>query len=428
MLVKDVDKIIYYYLVPLLRVKKTEVRLRGRLIEVKIGTYFTTTRSLSDSLGIGRGVVRGAMQRLQEFEFLRFEPFIVHKQQWGTFVSRPINPRNNKIECNKIADILDSCAEKSKIKKSLDKNHKKLTHGSEKLTHGIGKNEPTESPHKKTHLSTSKKIKSPTELAKTNPQYTKSVLILKKNISMMFNFLKSEGDNFYKFKDLEITPDLYSEYFVQLMELYQKHLPRKALVIDFETFLSENKERFSLENLCLWRGWLEQRDSSNARTSCFWPKFELLIQKDPRQDHIKKGYEYFMKQKQKQELQKQKNRIDLAKKDRLNSEKEVEMINKQVLDYVECIGSKADNLRLNANSKAYTALGLHTKTESQIKAIKGRKSFRSLFNQLLIEEVLHDRAHRKELYSGDFKLYVFNKDAKKEEKYAPGVSCNEAFK
>ena len=426
MLVKDVDKIIYYYLVPLLRVKETEVRLRGRSIQVQVGTYFTTTRSLSESLGIGRGVVRGAIQRLQKFEFLHFEPFIVHKQQWGTFVSRPLNPRNNKIECNKIADILDSCAEKSKIKKSLDKNHKKLTHGIEKLTHGIGKNEPTESPHKKTHLSTSKKIKSPTELAKTNPQYTSSVLLLKKKLSMMFNFLKIQGDNFYKFKNLEITPDLYSEYFVELMELYQKHLPRKALSIDFETFLSENKTRFSLENLCLWRGWLEQRDSANNRTSCYWPKFEALIQKDPRDDHMTKGYEYFMNKQKKQELQQQKKRGDLAERDRLNSERELKMIHNQVLDYVDCIGSKADKLRFNANSKTFAALGLHAKTESQLKAIKGRKSFKSLFNQLLIEEVMHDRAHRKEFYSGDFKIYVFKEE--KEEEYTSSVSCNEAVK
>ena len=424
MLVKDVDKVIYYYLVPLLRVKETEVRLRGRLIQVQVGTYFTTTRSLSESLGIGRGVVRGAIKRLQKFEFLNFEPFIVHKQQWGTFVSRPINPRNFRIKCNKSSDIIDSCAEKSKNKKTLDENQKKLTHGIEKLTHGISKNEPTESPHKKTHLSTSKKIKSPTELAKTNPQYTKSVLILKKNISMMFNFLKSEGDNFYKFKDLEITPDLYSEYFVQLMELYQKHLPRKALAIDFETFLSENKTRFSLENLCLWRGWLEQRDSSNDRTSCYWPKFESLIQKEPRQDHIKKGYEYFMKKQKKQELEEQKKRIELAERDRLNSEKKMEMINKQVLDYVDCIGSKADNLRFNANSKTFAALGLNAKTELEIKAIKGRKSFKTLFNQLLIEEVMHDKAHRKEFYSGDYKIYLFKEEEK--EKYASGISCNEA--
>jgi hypothetical protein len=425
MLVKDVDKVIYYYLVPLLRVKETEVRLRGRSIQVQVGTYFTTTRSLSESLGIGRGVVRGAIQRLQKFEFLNFEPFIVHKQQWGTFVSRPINPRNFKIKCNKSSDIIDSCAEKSKNKKTLDKNQKKLTHGIEKLTHGISKNEPTESPHKKTHLSTSKKIKSPTELAKTNPQYTKSVLNLKKNISMMFNFLKSWGDNFYKFKELEITPDLYSEYFVELMELYQKHLPRKALAIDFETFLSENKTRFSLENLCLWRGWLEQRDSSNARTSCYWPKFELLIQKDQRQDHIQKGYEYFMKQKQKQELKKQKKRIELAERDRLHSEKEIEIINKQVMDYVECIGSEADNLRLTANSKAFAALGLHTKTELEIKAIKERKSYKSLYNQLLIQEVLYDKQHRKEFYSGDFKIVLFQKEKKK---YEADIFCYEATK
>jgi hypothetical protein len=219
--------------------------------------------------------------------------------------------------------------------------------------------------------------------------------------------------------------------FIDILRIYYAHKPSHAPIGTFDQSLAnlDYKKAKNLSMICFYRGWLEQRDSDGELKTQVWPKWnDLINNRDYRKDHANKGYEYFMNKQKNQELQKQKNWIELAERDRLNSEIETEMINKQVLDYVECIGSEADNLRLNANSKAYTALGLHTKTESQIKAIKGRKSFRSLFNQLLIEEVLHDRAHRKELYSGDFKLYVFNEDAKKEEKYAPGVSCNEAFK
>ena len=214
------------------------------------------------------------------------------------------------------------------------------------------------------------------------------------------------------------------------MRIYYESKPSHAPSGTFEKSLDniDYSKAKNLSMICFYRGWLEQRDPDGDLKIQVWPKWIDLINKRAyRKDHANRGYEFFMNKQKKQELQKQKKRNELLERDRLNSDRKTQMINTQVLRYIDTIGCKADILRFNANSKTFAALGLHTKTETQIKAIKGRKSFKSLFNQMLIEEVMHDRAHRKEFYSGDFKIYVFKEEKEeKEEKHEVSLPLVEA--
>ena len=438
---KSNDKLIYYHLVPLLRVKESTFNIRGHDFIVEVGSYIFTQRKLAETLSMSPKNIQNGIKRLEKHRFLFFEPIIKFNRTWGMKVSKKEKKSGTTTERKNVIG-LDALKLADFVKK-VDKTY------IEKITGTPNEKTGTTTPKKRVQQQS---VKIDTDHAqkntvkkdilekrvqqnkKTGTTINKSVHENKKDY-LLLETVQSTGDSLLeKFKPykkntvfLEMTHQEIQNEFIDILRIYYENKPSHAPIGTFEQSLAnlDYEKAKNLSMICFYRGWLEQRDQDGELKTQVWPKWnDLINNRDFRKDHANKGYEYFMKKQKKQELQEQKKRCDLAERDRLNSEKEVEMINKQVLDYVDCIGSKADNLRLNANSKTFAALGLHTKTESQIKAIKGRKSFQSLFKQLLIEEVMHDRAHRKEFYSGDFKIYVFKEE--KEEEYASSLSCNEA--
>ena len=439
---KSNDKLIYYHLVPLLRVKGTTFNIRGHDFIVEVGSYIFTQRKLAETLSMSPKNIQNGIKRLEKHRFLFFEPILKFNRSWGMKVTKKDKKTGTTTKC-KDSIGLDAIKLANTIKK-VDKTYKKKITGTP--------NEKTGTPTPKNRVQ-QQSVKIDTDHAqkstvkkdisekrvhqnkKTGTTINKSVYENKKDY-LLLETVQETGDTLLeKFKPykkntvfLEMSQQEMQNEFIDILRMYYENKPSHAPIGTLEKSLAklDYEKAKNLSMICFYRGWLEQRDQDGDLKIQVWPTWNDLINKRAyRKDHANRGYEYFMKKQKKQELQEQKKRISLMERDRLNADKETEMIHKQVLDYVDCIGSKADNLRFNANSKASAALGLHTKTELEIKAIKGRKSFQSIYKQMLVEEVLvHDKAHRKEFYSGNFKVYVFKKE--KKEKYAASVSCNEA--
>ena len=439
---KSNDKLIYYHLVPLLRVKESTFNIRGHDFIVEVGSYIFTQRKLAETLSMSPKNIQNGIKRLEKHRFLFFEPILKFNRSWGMKVTKKDKKTGTTTKCKNSVGL-----DVFNLKNTIKKVEKKFV------------NNLSGTPNKKTGTPTTKKrvqqqsVKIDTDHAqkstvkkdisekrvhqnkKTGTTINKSVHENKKDY-LLLETVQSTGDTFLeKFKPykkntvyLEMSAQEMKNEFIDIVRMYFENKPSHAPIGTLEQSLAniDYEKAKNLSMICFYRGWLEQRDQDGELKTQVWPKWnDLINNRDYRKDHASKGYEYFMEKKKKQDLEDQKKRIELAERDRINSDKETEMIHKQVLDYVECIGSKADNLRLTANSKAFAALGLHTKTELEIKAIKERKSYRSLYNQLLIQEVLHDKQHRKEFYSGDFKIFLFQKEKKK---YEADIFCYEAVK